>query len=244
MAITTPSMGLRRWDQPNDIFSYIELSNNFNLIDLHDHSSGKGVQIPAEGIANLAIDSTKLADNSITTAKLNNAVVTDAKLSNPNNGVYRVLQAGGASFGTQAASTWIIREGSVISQSGQVSGTPPVALYIVSSNMSVAGKSAVLSLAVQHLTNNVAPAVNFTYGLYPVTIGTGTNAGVLITLGTVVTGSTVAINTPAINSLAQATSTDFALPADGYYALGFTNSGAPTVNHLSLATMQLRLRHV
>src|SRR5687767_4898268 len=93
--ITTPSMGLKRWDQPNDVFSYIELSDNFNLLDLHDHSSGKGVQIPTAGIVNNAIDATKLADNAVTATKIPNASVADSKLVSPNSGVYRTfVQAG------------------------------------------------------------------------------------------------------------------------------------------------------
>src|SRR4051794_6322904 len=81
MAITTPSMGLKRWDQPNDIFSYVELSDNFALLDNHDHSSGKGVQIPTAGIANLAITDTKIATNAVTNGKIINDAVDASKIA-------------------------------------------------------------------------------------------------------------------------------------------------------------------
>ena len=80
MAITTPSMGLKRWDQPNDVFSYVELSDNFSLIDTHDHSSGKGVQIPTAGIQNLAVTDTKLAANAVTDTKIAANAVSAGKL--------------------------------------------------------------------------------------------------------------------------------------------------------------------
>jgi hypothetical protein len=82
MAITTPSMGLKRWDQPNDIFSYVELSDNLALLDAHDHSAGKGVQIPTAGIVNNAIDATKLADNAVTATKIPVASITGDRLVN------------------------------------------------------------------------------------------------------------------------------------------------------------------
>lgn len=92
MAITTLNMGLKRWDQPNDIFSYVELSDNFAAIDTHDHTSGKGVQVPTDGlvnlavtqqkIANLAVGSGQIADLGVITGKINDFAVTTGKLAN------------------------------------------------------------------------------------------------------------------------------------------------------------------
>lgn len=81
MALTSSNMGLKQWDQPNDIFSYTELANNFGLIDQHDHSAGKGVQINTSGIANLAIGTTKIADGAITGTKLASASVAESNLT-------------------------------------------------------------------------------------------------------------------------------------------------------------------
>jgi hypothetical protein len=101
MAANTPNMGLREWNVGTDPFSYTELFANWDKIDAHDHTTGKGVQIPSGGIANLAvtsgkiaadaIDATKILDgsvgvnelaaNSVTTAKVLDANVTVAKLA-------------------------------------------------------------------------------------------------------------------------------------------------------------------
>ena len=53
MSLKIPTVG--ETDYPTSI------SDSFTLIDDHDHSSGKGVQIPTGGIANSAITRAKLA---------------------------------------------------------------------------------------------------------------------------------------------------------------------------------------
>jgi hypothetical protein len=55
-----PEMDLIAWDQVTDDYDHTELANNFAKINLHDHTSGKGVQIPTEGIEDSAITSAKL----------------------------------------------------------------------------------------------------------------------------------------------------------------------------------------
>jgi hypothetical protein len=65
MALTTPKMGLRVWDQLTDPYDHNQLADNWAKVDFHDHTPGRGVQVPTEGIA----------DASITIAKLDPAVV-------------------------------------------------------------------------------------------------------------------------------------------------------------------------
>lgn len=57
------------------------ISSSMTLIDAHDHTSGKGVQIPTGGIVDASITAAKLASNSVTTAKIVDASVTRAKLA-------------------------------------------------------------------------------------------------------------------------------------------------------------------
>lgn len=52
-----------------------------NLLDLHDHSSGNGVQIPTGGITDLAVTAAKLASDSVTTTKILDANVTKIKMA-------------------------------------------------------------------------------------------------------------------------------------------------------------------
>jgi hypothetical protein len=84
MAFTTSNMGLKVWDLLTDPFSHTELQANWTAVDAHDHSTGKGVQIPTAGITNLAVTGTKIADGAIITTKLADASVTTAKLIDAN----------------------------------------------------------------------------------------------------------------------------------------------------------------
>jgi hypothetical protein len=80
MASTTSNLGLRRWDSQSDLFSYSELSNNWTLLDQHDHTTGKGVQIPAAGLATGAVTSPKIAASAVDGTKLADGSVTAVKL--------------------------------------------------------------------------------------------------------------------------------------------------------------------
>jgi hypothetical protein len=62
---STPNMGLTAWDLETDPYDHSELAGNFNAIDQHDHSPGKGRRVPRTGIADSAIDGTKLAINAV-----------------------------------------------------------------------------------------------------------------------------------------------------------------------------------
>jgi hypothetical protein len=53
---------------------------SLGLIDLHDHSSGKGIQIPAGGLASNSVTSAKIVDGTIVTADLADSSVTSAKI--------------------------------------------------------------------------------------------------------------------------------------------------------------------
>lgn len=116
--------------------------------------------------------------------------------------------------------------------------TPLAGIYIDPADFpTIAGKAALLNLKVQLYTNDVAPGSNFTIGLYPVTRpSTSGGSGVLIySPGTVLTGSTVAFNTPAADGAFNGGSGDFAIPAAGHYALGFvTNAAIATSAHVHL----------
>lgn len=56
------------------------VSNSFTSIDQHDHTSGKGVQIPTAGLVDNAITTVKITDLNVTTAKIAANAVTRAKL--------------------------------------------------------------------------------------------------------------------------------------------------------------------
>lgn len=51
MAASTPKMGLYTWNKPLDPYDYVQFTDNWNKVDYHDHTPGRGVQIPMGGIA-------------------------------------------------------------------------------------------------------------------------------------------------------------------------------------------------
>lgn len=73
---TTTNMGITKW-AGSDYFSYAELAANWDKVDAHDHTSGKGLQIPTAGIANSAITSAKIADGTIVDADINSSAAID-----------------------------------------------------------------------------------------------------------------------------------------------------------------------
>lgn len=254
MPITTPSMGLKRWNSPNDIFSYTELSDNFNLIDLHDHTSGKGVQVPTAGIANLAVTDTKIANDAVTagkiaadavtTAKILNANVTDAKLASPNSGVYRTV-ASVQNFATGLVTgTTYLMGGSALVASGTAAAQAPLLFPFNSAHYAVAGKTTALRLLVVGTTNTVAATSTFTFSLLALSSVAGGTAQITHTAGASISPTASYVAPAASTILSPVTTADF-LPANGTYVLGVAISVASmAANSAANFSVELQMRHV
>jgi hypothetical protein len=78
MALTTPKMGLRVWDQLNDPYDHNQLADNWSKVDFHDHSPGRGVPIPTEGISDGAITAAKLSTNVFGPSSVPTSALSDA----------------------------------------------------------------------------------------------------------------------------------------------------------------------
>lgn len=83
MAFTTPKLALRVWNLLSDPYDHDQLANNWAKVDLHDHTFGRGVQVPTDGLADGSVTSAKLAPgaaalqaNSITADKFANLPAT------------------------------------------------------------------------------------------------------------------------------------------------------------------------
>jgi len=76
MGLSIPSVGDS--DYPTSV------STTTTLIDAHNHTSGKGVQVPTGGIADSAVTTAKIATDAVTTAKIADANVTTAKILDAN----------------------------------------------------------------------------------------------------------------------------------------------------------------
>lgn len=63
--IVKPNMGLVVWTSINDYFSHVQLAANFEALDAHNHTSGKGAKIGAGGIAEQAVEYNNLASGVI-----------------------------------------------------------------------------------------------------------------------------------------------------------------------------------
>lgn len=81
MALTTPNMGLKEWDLLGDVYSHTDLVTNWNAVDSHDHTAGKGVQIPTGGITNLAVTGPKIAASAIDSSKIQDGTIANADLA-------------------------------------------------------------------------------------------------------------------------------------------------------------------
>lgn len=199
---------------------------------------------------NLLDGSNKIPGTSLAAA----AAIADTQLASPNNSAYRLVAAGASWFigggGGPGANTYIIVGGGEIPTLPPKSGSevaatiqPIPVFHFAKADYEVAGKTQKLRLRAQVSANATAPAVTFTPGLYPVTVAGGVGA-ITFTLGTVVTGSTVAIASPSASTVTQANSGDFTIPSDGAYVLGFACSGSPAANARGLLTAQLQTRNV
>ncbi len=70
MATVSPKMGLRVWNLLTDPYDHDQLADNWFKVDFHDHTNGRGVQIPTEGIADGAVTRAKLAAGAVGTESL------------------------------------------------------------------------------------------------------------------------------------------------------------------------------
>jgi len=164
---------------------------------------------------------------------------------------YKEIERGGALAVSLTAATFILFSGAALS------GTNG-AVAIGSANSAVMGfvfdpsdwltnsRTTKLRLRVQCVTNAVAPGVTFTVGLYPISAYGGASgaAPTITTLGTVVSGSTVAFASPGATTNTVSNSGDFNAPAFGAYAMGVACSGTQAVNSQVLLSVQMQMRQV
>lgn len=119
MSIISPNMGLTEWDGISDTFSYSQIKTNWDKVDSHDHTSGKGVQIPTAGIANSAVTSAKIASNAVTSTQIAANAVGTTQVAN--NAITSAKIASGAVGASQIASQ-SVTVSAVSSEVGRILG--------------------------------------------------------------------------------------------------------------------------
>jgi hypothetical protein len=162
------------------------------------------------------------------------------------NALYRtILNASGSHIAARAAGTYLLGQGTAMSVSGTGALAPVNLIYIDSGDFpTVNGLTPKLRIRATITVNNVAPTGNFTVGLYPITSGAGGTGLKIYTVGTVVTGSqATTVTTPAGSSATHVTGSDFALPANGLYALAVLTTATVAASSLVHVVALLQSRN-
>lgn len=139
--------------------------------------------------------------------------------------------------------------GTGILTSGGAGGQAISGLWVppTASDIAVTSKTTRLRVRVSYATNATAPGITLTWGLYPITVLAGGINNITPTLGTVISGSTAAVASPAANTPAEAKSGSFDLSAVtgglGGFAMGVVGSGAQAGNSNLACTAYLEMRH-
>lgn len=131
--------------------------------------------------------------------------------------------------------------GENISTAGEAKGFAVPYFYFDDADYLVSGLTQKLRIRAQMMVNATKPTIKFTVGLYPITVA-GAADVLSVTLGTVVSGSTVEINEPAASTITSGTGSDFTIPSDGAYMLGVVTSGTLTNNSAVYLSAQLQTR--
>lgn len=172
MATVTLNMGLTEWDLAADPYDHSQQAGNWALVDAHDHSSGKGKQIPAAGLASSSVTTAKIADGAVTAAKLADGAVTYAKLAadakawNLGDIKMQWFPSGGSAV---IGSAWHVADGSTLAAGEHdFSGGPITLLNLIdrfpygvdASRVGNTGGANALNLAHNHTVNGHSHVVD------------------------------------------------------------------------------------
>lgn len=220
MAFTTAKMGLRVWNLLTDLYDHTQLADNWAKLDYHDHSPGKGVQIPTEG----------LADGAVTGPKLAAALDPSAAYTSPR----LLVRLGGNSTSAFAAGTYPLRTdfAALVAVPVQAAWT---AVYLDPAMWTATGRTVRYLLRGALITNAVAPTATYAFTMQPVATWAGGSGSspTTSTLGPVVTGATTpSIAAPAAGGPATPVEVEFDAPAAGWYTLCMVQTGAAAANSL------------
>lgn len=223
MAFTSAKMGLRIWNLLTDLYDHAQLADNWAKVDYHDHSPGKGVQIPTEGIA----------DGAVTAAKL--AAATDP------SGAYesmKPIQYVSSTFGSGAVvgtyPLWL----NYTAATGLPTPAMTTPFYVDPADWTASGRVLKYVLRGGVITNAVAPLSTFAFTMTPVASWGGASgaAPTVATLGAAVSGSTTpTIVAPAAAGPSALVSSTFDAPAAGWYTLSIILSGVNTAANSHVA---------
>lgn len=233
-------MGLVKWESINDFFSHEQLAANFAALDEHNHTLGKGVQIPYGGLAEHAVGAENLREGVIY----------------PTSEVYRVLaeQTQGWTFATSGSGKWF---GGKLPNSSNWAETnfPPQNgfCYILPSDYAVTGKTTKYNVHTTLITNETAPGITFTSGLYKINSSFGAANTINVTPSSIVTDSESVFTKPLANTIYESgtaggvvttVSSDFTVSSPGLYGIGINLSNVLASGAAVVTFATLRMHHV
>jgi len=151
------------------------------------------------------------------------------------------VDSSGSHIAARVAGTYGLGQGDPAAIDGTGTLYPLNIIYIDPADYpSFSNMTPKLRVRVALSVNDTAPTGDFTFGLHPVTRPASSGgAGLCIyTIGAAVAGSTVAVSAPAADSANNLAGVDFAVPAAGYYVLGFVSTATVAASshlHISAA---------
>lgn len=185
MPSTTPKMGLIKWSEGSDPYDHTQLATNFQKIDEHDHTTGKGTRLVGASLEAEAIDTEQLADSSVTNAKLAGGITADKLSSEVVNSLgdlkwwWRPSEATAIPGGG-----WVIAKGQTLSASEhEFSGGGSIVLPnligkfafgVLAESLGSTGGASTVNLSHTHSVNSHTHSIN--PHNHPLNLETGYNA--------------------------------------------------------------------
>lgn len=244
MSVTTTNMALTSWNLASDTFQRAQLHANWLVVDAHDHTTGKGVQIPTAGIANGAVTGAKIAASTIGASNIAAASIPDASLASPMNAAYKPISYTQGNWdGTSGTWGLAVMNGGLLTSAG----TNHAGLLVipwVNADYAVPGMTTKLRMRYNWARNSVAASGSTAILCSLRTLGasSGTAGNIVYTFGSSVLASQYTIASAAVNAVGTSTSTDFTL-ADGNYFFSFSSpSVSPAGFGISIG-MTLQVHH-
>lgn len=233
--IVLPNMGLVKWDQISDSFSHQQLASNFDVIDAHDHTPGKGKRIPLGGLAPLSVSLSNLQDNVFTAEKIANGAITSDKIADgavtngklataPNHATWRtvcrwdiVLRDGVADSTTRL---FVGNEG-VVSAADAPTSLATTFAYDAG-EYDLPGLTTMFRLRASAMSNGIAAPLDadLPISLTQYTSGGTSGQHTVSTFGPITSGKVVVPSTMgASQELSSLTGSEFDIDDDGVYGL-------------------------
>lgn len=172
-----------------------------------------------------------------------NWVVLNRSASSPET-AYRRVKLGKTRLSAQATTSGIALHESGGGSTSGVNAANGV-FYFDPADFALRGRTSKMKIRALIVSNDTAPGCTFTFRLKPVTASSGASSSAnSITVGSAITGSSVAAATPSANAQTVVATSDFDVPTAGPYILEVATDNNMGANACVDITCDLLLRNV